>query len=269
MLAGAKAMTRHHRNDGLNNVPDLSVVKAIKPAQRIQPRLSAPEFHALEEALGRRLLRNTAPPFMIARDHAILQLLAETGLRAAELCALNLVDIDFDEGSVMIRHGKGGKDRAINIVVDDPDEVDGGAALAALAEYLTHRRRQSRARGTTALFVTPQGKRLNCSALRQALRTLCVEAGIDGNRPPHAFRRGHFTTAYQNDPSALPILVARMGWTTDLMARVYTRGATIDLARTQHHPSIGKLWRTAADAYAASPRHRPALQGSRDESWSA
>lgn len=252
ILASAKAMTRHFRNDGFLNVPDLVVVKAIKQPERIQPRLSGPEFHALEQALGRRLLSDSVPAFLVARDWSIVQVLAETGLRAAELCSLNVADVNFDEGSILVRRGKGGKDRAINVV--DDDEPAGGAALGALAEYLVHRQPLSRLVGTEALFLSRRGNRLSGNAVRGVLRTLCVEAGIDGNRPPHAFRRGHFTTAYQNDPSSLPVLVSRMGWTTDLMARVYTRGSNIDLARTQHRPSVGKIWREAASA----PRSRPA-----------
>jgi integrase len=258
IVASAKAMTRHYRNDGFSNVPDLSPVKAIKQPERIQPRLSGPEFHALEQALGRRLLCSSMPPFVIARDHALVQLLVETGLRAAELCALNIADLDFEEGSILVRHGKGGKDRALNIVDPDPGETDGGATLRALAEYLTYRELLKSATSTSALFVTLKGTRpLTPNILRHTLSKLCAEAGISGNRPPHAFRRGWFTTSYQNDPSALPVLVARMGWTTDLMSRVYLRGATIDLARTQHRPSVSKMWRQAAEAREAKPRSTP------------
>src|SRR6266567_5587273 len=39
-----------------------------------------------------------------------------------------------------------------------------------------------------------------------------------------------------------------------MMAKVYTRGATIVLARTRARPSIGKMWREAAEAREAKPR---------------
>jgi hypothetical protein len=58
-------------------------------------------------------------------------------------------------------------------------------------------------------------------------------------------RSPSFTENYHADPSALPILAARMGWSAGAdsnMAAVYTRGAEVDLARTQPRPSTAQRW---------------------------
>ena len=47
------------------------------------------------------------------RDYTITALLWSTGLRSSELCALNWRDIDLEDGSLMVRKGKGGKQRQI------------------------------------------------------------------------------------------------------------------------------------------------------------
>jgi len=47
------------------------------------------------------------------RDHTIIALLWSTGLRSSELCALDRNDIDLREGSLIVRKGKGGKQRQV------------------------------------------------------------------------------------------------------------------------------------------------------------
>jgi site-specific recombinase XerD len=47
------------------------------------------------------------------RNHAIVSLLWSTGLRSAELCALKWHDIDLDDGTLLVRKGKGGKQRLL------------------------------------------------------------------------------------------------------------------------------------------------------------
>lgn len=258
--AAAKAMARRYRQDGFN-IADMAIVRSIRQPERVQPRLTGPEFQALMREIGSRFLGRRTPRFLIARDTAILQVLVETGLRASEMCALNLGDVDFQEGTIFVRSGKGrggGKDRVITIVDPDPAELDGGAALRSLADWLTYREQLNPSLLEQALWLTPQGNRLNPNALRRMLGGLSRKAGLSGNRPPHAFRRGWFTEQYQADPNSLPVLSARMGWTSGTMAKVYTRGAKVDLARTTARPSLSKTWRQAAEAREQPPRPKPA-----------
>ena len=51
-------------------------------------------------------------PFGI-RDRAILEVLYSTGLHRMEIANLKLHDLDSDRGTLMVRQGKGRKDRMI------------------------------------------------------------------------------------------------------------------------------------------------------------
>lgn len=49
------------------------------------------------------------------RNHALIATLLYTGLRVAELLALQLIDVDLESGTLLVRAGKGGKDRYVPI----------------------------------------------------------------------------------------------------------------------------------------------------------
>ncbi len=241
VVAATRTMCRRlHEEYPELSLPDLSVIHAPRIPQRIQPRLEPGEFAKLEAAIKMRLLRDRVPRFLIARDLALLEVLANTGLRAAECCGLDVEDVDIEEGAIRVRNAKGGRWRILTIF--DPDERDGGEVVRALTDYL-HYREHTFAAVSEALWLTPRGNRLNPAALRRVLSVLCDEAGIDGSRPPHAFRRAHFTEQYRQQPLSLPVLVQRMGWVNNGMAATYTRGVDVELARRIQLPLVSKKWR--------------------------
>jgi integrase len=227
-------------------VANLSAVKAPKPPERIQPRLHPSEFEALERATLQQLLRgeHVNPQITVARDLALIYLLYDTGLRCGEVVSMSIDDIDFDRGCVLVRRGKGSKQRALSIV----DAVDprGGRTLRLLAEWLEVRERVKHADEHLRLWISvPRGLPLSRSSLRRILHELCTAAGIEGNRPPHAFRRANFTEHYTADPRSVRLLAARMGWSdkSHHMISIYTRGAEIEIAATQALPSLAGGWR--------------------------
>jgi site-specific recombinase XerD len=93
-----------------------------KVAQRLPPTLS--------ESQVKQLLNGAKKP----RDIAIVELFYASGVRRDELRMLNIEDVYFDSdlagGSVMVRHGKGDKERVVII---------GKFAVKALGKYLKGR----------------------------------------------------------------------------------------------------------------------------------
>lgn len=213
-------------------VPDLSSVDPPRAPERIQPRVGLADFARMEQALERRRAYSRFSRFVLARDAALTQLLMETGLRADEVSHLNVDDVDLDAGVIMVRRGKGRKERLLGIAdIDSPD--DGGEAVRRLRVYLNERARRPKIVHQRAFWIGIRGRRMSPASIRTTLATLCEEAGCARNLPVHAFRRGWFTEAYREDPRELPILSARMGWSRSAesrMAAVYTRGASLDLA---------------------------------------
>jgi integrase/recombinase XerD len=86
------------------------------------------------------------------RDHALLVLTAQTGLRVAELTALNASDIRLGVGAHVCCHGKGRKDRSTPLTAH---------TVAVLTNWLA----ASRPAGTDPLFPTRRGTPLSQDAV--------------------------------------------------------------------------------------------------------
>ena len=111
------------------------------------------------------------------RDHAILLLMARLGLRAQEVIAIRLEDLDWRAGEILIR-GKGGQHDRM------PLPVDVGEAIAA---YL----QDGRAGGERHLFVTakaPYRPFASSLAVRRILRKAFARTDL---KPPRGEVRTH------------------------------------------------------------------------------
>src|SRR5918996_2970183 len=93
-----------------------------------RPR-SLPKAIGLKET--ERLLDQPRDDLLGRRDRAILETLYGAGVRISELVALDVDDVDLDEGSVLVRSGKGSKARRVPL---------GRAARRAVGAYLVQTR---------------------------------------------------------------------------------------------------------------------------------
>jgi len=113
----------------------------------------------------------------VLRDLAMLELLYSSGLRLAELVALNEGDIDFNERVVRVT-GKGAKTRLLPV---------GDKAVTALQAWMQVRTRQLQ--GTeTAIFTGRGGKRLSARSVQQRVKDWARRQGIPGDLHPHTLR---------------------------------------------------------------------------------
>jgi site-specific recombinase XerD len=106
------------------------------------------------------------------RDKAVFLLLLDTGVRARELCNINLSDVDM--GTITIQKSKSGKPRTVYF---------GRKTRRAMRAYL-----RTRKDNHPALFVTEHGDRLSYAGLREILRRRARDAGI-AEPTLHQFRR--------------------------------------------------------------------------------
>ena len=141
------------------------------------------------------------------RDKAVIEILWSTGVRRAELCALQVEDIDFLGNFLVIRVSKTGKPRVVPI---------SPSAKRAL-------RRLVYGRISGAVF------NMSPNAVRLLLQRL-------GAPSAHAFRRGWAVHALRNGVSETSVRAAA-GWTSGQMVARYTRALSGELAISEFQRS--------------------------------
>lgn len=117
------------------------------------------------------------------RDRAILETLYGCGLRASELCGLDLRSVVLGEALLRV-HGKGGKERVVPVM---------GTAAAALSAYLEQGRGELVGRRSTqAVFLNVRGGRLSRQSVHAIVERYGRVAGIEGLHP-HTLRHSYAT----------------------------------------------------------------------------
>lgn len=145
------------------------------PAERLRaPRIKRPLARVLQVDEASIVVEApTGSGWLEIRNRAILEVGYGSGLRVSELAGLDIGDVDFREGQVRVREGKGGKERLVPI---------GPPALDALKAWLVER-----GEGRGALFLNPRGRRLSTRGLYDVVHKSGVKNGLAGVHP-HALR---------------------------------------------------------------------------------
>jgi integrase/recombinase XerD len=114
------------------------------------------------------------------RDRAILETLYSTGIRRMEVMNLLVYDLDAERGTLMVRQGKGKKDRMVPI---------GERAIAWIARYVSDARPQLvMPPDEGALFLTQEGEVLSPNRLTQLVRDYVNAAEVSKTGACHLWR---------------------------------------------------------------------------------
>ncbi|MEF3193693.1 MAG: tyrosine recombinase XerC [Halothiobacillaceae bacterium] len=178
-LAAVRALLGALRRQGLIE-HDPSAGLRLPRADRRLPETLDPE--PLQH-----LLDQPADDALETRDLAMLELMYGSGLRLAEVCGMQLHDLDPTDGSARV-HGKGGKTRIVPV---------GKPALAAIKRWLGLRPAFAPA-GETALFVSRLGRPIAPRTVQARLTRLARKHGLAGRVHPHMLRHACASHFLQN-----------------------------------------------------------------------
>lgn len=173
LLSSVRSFFQYRIQQGRATVNPAAAISGPKRGRPLPKTLDADRIGQLLEFEGEEPLD--------CRDRAMMELFYSSGLRLAELAALNRWDIDLDEASVVVT-GKGNKARHLPV---------GRKAVAALHAWLPWRNAwlsaDEDARGGP-LFISQRGGRLSHRSIQQRIKHRAMQQGIPENLHPHMLR---------------------------------------------------------------------------------
>jgi integrase/recombinase XerC len=193
------------------------------------PRPAAPRLlpkSVSQEEIGRLLDQKPKEP-MDVRDHAALELLYGSGLRASELCSLKLKDLDLDRGQARVL-GKGRKERITQV---------GGPAREALQAWLKTRSSLQKPTSPDAVFLGKGGRALSRQGLATIVKKWVKREGLPLRTSPHTLRHS-FATHLVKNGADLRAVQELLGHASIDTTQIYT-GLDVEHLRQTHrraHP---------------------------------
>lgn len=158
--------------------------------------------------------QNATHTLLGIRNRALMELFYSSGIRRMELTALKLYDVDTERGTLMVRLGKGGKDRFIPL---------GTRACAWVDKYL-HSVRSEIVSGydDQTLFLDDFGQPMTVRFLGDLVRRHLEAAGITTPGACHVFRHAMATHMLENGAD-IRFIQAMLGHASLETTQIYTR----------------------------------------------
>ena len=164
------------------------------------------------------------------RDRAIIETLYSTAIRRSELINLMLYDVEFDRGVVVIRLGKGRRDRMAPI---------GERALFWIRQYLARARPHLAVPPETGrLFLSQRGGPLSRNQLSGFVRRYILRAKLGKVGSCHLFRHS-CATHMHNNGGDIRFIQMMLGHKDLTSTEIYTRVSIQKLKQIHHntHPA--------------------------------
>lgn len=191
---------------------------AFNPAAALElPRLPRGlPAHLLSVDEVERVLNAILPDSVVnLRDRAMLETLYSTGLRLTELTMLDLDNLDLERGLVVVRNGKGGRDRVVPI---------GARAIAWVERYLADARPALVRGACDAVFLSTRGGRRLGESLSAICKRRIRAAGLERPGSAHVFRHAAATGMLERGAD-IRFIQAMLGHAHLSSTQIYTRVA--------------------------------------------
>jgi integrase/recombinase XerC len=201
-MAALRSFVKHLRSSGAlkgNPVFGVTLPKRPRPLPKFLTENEMAELMAVPA--GGDLKRGR-------RDRAIVELIYSSGLRRAEVLALNCGDVDWLAGTARV-FGKGSKERIVPV---------GNGALDCLREHLKDR---GGPHDSEPMFVGPSGKRLSDAGLVFVLSRWVKASALKKKITPHVLRHS-FATHLMNRGCDIRMVQEMLGHASLQTTQIYT-----------------------------------------------
>ena len=236
MSSGVKATSVNRKLSSLRTFYKYLLKKGVitvSPMQNVSgPKKSKPLPQFVREGDMERLLCATVQGDTLQelREHVILQLFYETGIRLSELVGLNDGDVDFGRRMIKVT-GKRKKQRIIPI---------GDGLVESLRRYVEEKAviaQSANVDSQLPLFVTDNGARVYPGWVYRLVHKRLSQVVTLKKRSPHVLRHT-FATAMLNNAAELEAVKELMGHESVSTTQIYTHTTFEELkkAYSKAHP---------------------------------
>jgi len=203
--------------------PREGVVETCRRHRRLGPTLSREEMKKLLQQPNMSMNAGI-------RDRALMEILYATALRIDECLAVEVYDVDLRGGVIMVRKGKGKRQRVVPM---------GKHAAGHLKEYLEKVRPRfaSKSPKERRLFLTNRGDPMNCACIRYQLNQYAKQAQLGKTASPHTFRRSCATHMMQ-EGADIRYIQQMLGHASLATTQQYCKVIPVDVKATHEatHP---------------------------------
>lgn len=189
----------------------------VNPAQDLEtPKLGKrmPRYLSLEESKKLLNVSQDDTDRNSVRDHAIITLFLNCGMRLSELVGINISNIDFSESRMTVI-GKGNKERTIYL---------NKACMNALKDYLSIRPHDKvKNDSRDALFLSERKERISNRTVQNIVKNELARAGLDTTKySVHKLRHTAATLMYQYGDVDIRALQELLGHESISTTEIYT-----------------------------------------------
>ena len=187
------------------------------PAQDLEnpkPEKRLPKYLSLEESKRLLSISQSEEDRNAVRNHAIITLYLNCGMRLSELCNINIKDIDFTENRLTVI-GKGNKERTIYL---------NNACIKAINSYLAERPKVDvKYASRDALFLSEQKKRISNRTVQYVVKQELKRSGLDITKySVHKLRHTAATLMYKYGNVDIRALQELLGHESIATTEIYT-----------------------------------------------
>jgi len=211
-LSAAKAYAR----EKYGNEHSIMSLRVKRPPTKMQRTLTVEEISQVLDSID-------LDKILGIRNYATLCLMVDTGLRATEICRLEIQDVDLDKCTLQVQQ-KGGGYRMAAFTAYTCD---------FLLDWLTMRESYAKI-GVKAVFVAvigdSAGNPMTRSGLKSNFRHLARRAGVK-HFSPHALRRTMATIMVGVNKAPNRIAQISGGWKDGKQVETYTKALGIESTR--------------------------------------
>jgi len=179
--------------------------------------LKIPEILTSEEQAALLRVPNKRYPTG-ERNHLLLRLMLDSGLRVSEAVALSWKDVDLNTGKLMVRQGKGAKDRTLWLGEED----------VALLRHWRERQAKDVAGARAEIFTTLAGEPVSVRYIQAMVKRYTARAGITKSVHPHTLRHSFATDLYR-ETKDIRLTQKALGHANLATTQIYTHLVDEDL----------------------------------------